>query len=162
MVTIERLEKLLTLHEDGCFYNNRSRGPIKAGQLAGYIDVHGYHRLMIDGVKYYAHHLVWFWVHGEWPDEIDHIDGDRSNNVPSNLRLCNRSQNNFNSRRSTGESGLRGAYLDHRNLQWYSKIQLGGQVTFLGNFATAEDAHRAFEAAAERYHGEFYSPPPQP
>ena len=158
MLTQERLIELLTLYENGCFYNNYSRGPRKADSRAGFVDVHGYHRITIDGVKYYEHHLVWLWVHGEWPNEIDHINGDRSNNSPSNLRLCNRTQNNCNSKQETGESGLRGAYLDHRSLKWYSKIQFGGQVTYLGTFDTPEEAHEAFKVAAEQLHGEFYSP----
>ena len=62
MLTQERLIELLTLYENGCFYNNYSRGPRKADSRAGFVDVHGYHRITIDGVKYYEHHLVWLWV----------------------------------------------------------------------------------------------------
>ena len=160
MLEYDRMVECLELYEDGTFTNRSSRGPAKAGCRAGFMDVHGYWRITIDGKKYYEHHLVWFWIHGEWPNEIDHEDGDRSNNIPTNLRKCNRSLNNCNSQRPTGESGLRGAYLDKRSLQWYSKIQFGGQVIYLGAFATAMESHLAFEAAAERLHGEFYSPPP--
>jgi len=159
MLDYDRLVDLFDLYDDGRFVNRISRGRAKAGERAGYLDVHGYRRLVIDYVKYYEHHLVWFYVHGEWPDEIDHIDGNSANNAPTNLRLCNRSQNNCNSQRPTGESGLRGAYLDKRNLQWYSKIQFGGQVKFLGNFSSAEEAHLAFEVAAEKLHRDFYVPP---
>ena len=158
MITWDRLDELFELGPFG-FINRCSRGRAKVGERAGHLDVHGYCRIVIDYEKYYEHHLVWFYVYGVWPDEIDHKDNDRSNNAPDNLRPCNRTQNNLNrSNRSTGESGLRGAYLDKRNARWYSHIQFGGQVTHLGTFETAQEAHEAFEAAAEQLHGEFYFP----
>lgn len=161
MIDYDHLVELFDLYEDGCLVNRTSRGRAKKGDRAGSEDVHGYRRITIDGTRYYEHHLIWFWVHGEWPEEIDHIDGNRANNSPTNLRLCNRSQNNCNSQRPTGESGLRGAYLDKRTMQWYSHIQFGGQVKHLGMFDTAEEAHTAYEAAAEQLHREFYFPSPK-
>lgn len=161
MLDYDRLVEVFECDYDGYLYNRHSRGRAKAGERAGYLDVHNYWRVVIDYKKYYVHHLVWFYVHGEWPSsELDHIDGDSMNNAPANLRLCSRSQNNWNSQRPTGESGLRGAYLDKRNQRWYSHIQFGGQVKHLGMFDTAEEAHKAFEIAAEQLHGEFYFPPP--
>lgn len=163
MLDYAELVDLFTLDYDGWFYNRYSRGRAKIDERAGSPTGHGYRRIIINYKKYYEHHLVWFYVNGEWPPgEIDHIDGDRGNNAPANLRLCNRTQNNWNSQRQTGKSGLRGAYLDKRTQRWYSHIQLGGYVKHLGMFDTAMEAHLAFEAAAEQYHGEFYFPPPNP
>lgn len=162
MLDYDRLVEVFECDYDGWLYNRHSRGRAKIGERAGYLDVHNYWRVVIDYKKYYVHHLVWFYVHGEWPSsELDHIDGNSMNNAPANLRLCNRTQNNCNrKRRPTGESGLRGAYLDKRNLQWHSQIQFGSQSYFLGNFDTPKEAHEAFEYAAKKLHGEFYSPQP--
>jgi hypothetical protein len=155
MLDYDRLVELFDLYENGHFINRTSRGRAKEGERAGAATGHGYRRIIIDYVKYYEHHLVWFYIHGVWPDELDHKDGDRSNNAPDNMRLCDRSQNCFNAKRETGESGLKGAYLDKRTMNWYSHIQIGGQVIHLGMFVTAMEAHLAFMAAVERYHGEF-------
>jgi HNH endonuclease len=155
MLEYDRLVELFDLYDNGLMINRVSRGRAKAGSRAGQLDVHGYRRIVIDYVKYYEHHLVWFYVYGEWPDELDHKDGDRANNAPDNLRLCDRSQNCFNAKRETGAAGLKGAYLDKRTMNWYSHIQIGGQVIHLGMFATAMEAHLAYMAAVERYHGEF-------
>jgi hypothetical protein len=161
MLQYARLIELFDLYEDGRFVNRISRGRAKEGERAGTEDVHGYRRILIDGKKYYEHHLVWFWLHEEWPDEIDHIDGDRSNNAPTNLRECNRSLNNCNrSYTAIGEAGLRGAYLNKRTMKWYSQIQFGGQVRYLGGgFDNPEEAHLLFERTAEQIHGVFYAPP---
>ena len=151
-----RLKELFNYDpETGWFTNRYSRGRAAAGERAGSPSGHGYRKICVDYNKFYEHHLAWLYVYDEWPSEIDHINGESSDNRIANLRLCNRSQNNFNSLRPTGESGLRGAYLDKRNSQWYSKIQVGGQVVFLGNFGSAKEAHAAFMVAADSYHGDF-------
>ena len=157
MLTIERLKELFDYNpETGWFTNRGSRGRAKGGARAGTFKHGLYRSIVIDYERFYEHHLAWFWMYREWPDEVDHADGDASNNAIANLRLCNRTQNNCNSRQLTGQSGLRGAYLDKRNLQWYSKIQFGGQARFLGNFSSAEEAHEAFTTAARELHGKFY------
>lgn len=155
MLEYDRLVELFTLDWDGWFYNRFSRGRAKGGERAGYEDIHGYRRIVIDYKKYYEHHLVWFYVHGEWPNEIDHIDGNRANNAPANLRLCTRSQNCANSERGTGVSGLKGAYWNPRTRNWFSKIQIGTTVKWLGTFNSPEEAHLAFVEELERHHGEF-------
>lgn len=156
MITQERLKELFDYDPaTGWFTNRLSRKRSTIGGRAGSPTGHGYRKLTIDYEKYYEHHLVWLYVYGVWPRELDHKDGDRSNNAIENLRLATRSQNNFNAKRKTGESGLTGAYLDKRTTRWYSKIQLGGQVMYLGTFKSAMEAHEAFMAAVLYHHGEF-------
>ena len=38
------------------------------------------------GKTHTAHRLAWFWTHGYWPTEIDHINRDRTDNRLANLR----------------------------------------------------------------------------
>lgn len=139
----------------GWFINLHSRGRAKEGNRAGFEDVHGYRRICIEGTKFYEHHLAWLYMTGKYPWEIDHKNGVRNENWFDNLRECDRSQNNFNTLRTPGISGLTGAYLDRRNSQWFSKIQVGGQQKFLGNFNSAEEASEAYQAALKVYAGEF-------
>jgi hypothetical protein len=94
-------------------------------------------------------------VYGEWPDEIDHVDRDRSNNAVSNLRKATRSQNCCNSAKRESLSGLKGAYFDWRAMKWFSKIQIGRSIRWLGTFGTAEEAHAAYIQALTEYHGDY-------
>lgn len=40
-----------------------------------------------------AHRLIWLLVHGVWPDNIDHINKDRSDNRLENLRSVTHKEN---------------------------------------------------------------------
>ena len=152
----QELKELFVYHPDsGWFTNKSSRGRAKSGARAGAETGHGYRRIIIDYVKHYEHHLAWLYVYGEYPDEVDHVNGVRNDNRIVNLRLCTRSQNNFNTQSYTGTAGLSGAYLDKRSRQWYSKIQFGGQQKFLGIFPSPEDAHQAYLKALDEVAGEF-------
>ena len=70
----------------GWFTNRYSRGRAKAGERAGSPTGHGYRKITIDYKRYYEHHVVWFYIHGVLPSEIDHINGDPSDNRIENLR----------------------------------------------------------------------------
>jgi hypothetical protein len=56
----------------------------------------GYLRITVLGKSYYAHRLAWFYMNGEWPDQIDHINGIKSDNRIENLRNVTVQQNNQN------------------------------------------------------------------
>jgi HNH endonuclease len=156
MISRDFLKELLLYDpETGWFTNRYSRGRAAEGERAGSPSGHGYRKIVVNYTKYYEHHLAWLYIYDEWPDEIDHINGDGSDNRIANLRLCDRSQNNFNARTIPGQAGLSGAYLDRRNHTWYSKIQVGGQQIFLGNFNSPEEAHEAYMAVREELAGEF-------
>ena len=38
------------------------------------------------GESCYAHRIAWLIVHGEWPEEIEHLNGDKSDNRLANLK----------------------------------------------------------------------------
>lgn len=107
-----------------------------------------------------AHRLAWIYVHGIeiGGSEIDHIDGNPSNNAISNLRLATSSQQKQNRRvQSNNRSGLKGAFYHacHKGKKWRSQIKVGDTLIFLGYFHTPEEAHEAYADAALQYFGEF-------
>jgi hypothetical protein len=115
----------------------------------GYISVRLYDRL------YQAHRLIWLHVTGEWPSEVlDHIDGNPSNNAWTNLRPATRAENNRN-KVARGHSALKGTTYEPKSRLWVASIMLRRKNHYLGRFATAEEAHAAYVAAARRLHGEF-------
>lgn len=150
----ERVRELFNYDpETGIIECKISRRKARAGSIAGKLTWHGYLRTEVEGKKYYNHLLAWLFVHGEWPpDEIDHIDRDKTNNRISNLRLATHAQNKRNSpgRRKT----LKGAYR-RSNGSWRSQLRYDGALLELGTFKTEQEAHEAYKRTAERLYGEF-------
>jgi hypothetical protein len=93
---------------------------------------------------------------GEWCSVmIDHRDGNPSNNRWSNLRRATVSQNNANRRlHRNNKCGFKGVVQNHIG-RWVASIYKNGQRHHLGCFATAQEAHAAYVAAARKLFGEF-------
>lgn len=87
--------------------------------------------------------------------EVDHINGDKLDNRLSNLRLCDHKQNGKNLSISTrNSSGYKGVSKGSVN-RWKARIRVDGRLISLGHFKTKEEAARAYNEAALRYHGRF-------
>ena len=113
----------------------------------------GYHRGQVFKKDTYAHRVAWTIHHGAWPEnDIDHINGVRTDNRISNLRDVTRSVNLQNQRvnaRST--SGFTGVSWCKRRSIWRSRIFVGGKEVTLGTFAKIEDAVMARAQADKKY-----------
>jgi len=71
-------------------------GTAKAGCEAGSEIGRGYRQLKYKGKRYLVHRIIFFLVNGFLPEQVDHIDGDPSDNNPNNLRAATHSQNMIN------------------------------------------------------------------
>jgi hypothetical protein len=88
--------------------------------------------------------------------QVDHIDRDGLNNRRANLRFATHAQNNQNkAMHPLNSSGFKGVSLYKPNGRWRAYIDKDGHRTCLGYFATPEEAHAAYVAAASTLHGDF-------
>ena len=161
-VTIDRLKECLNYSPiTGVFtWRHTVGGNCKKGFPAGRAGTGkaaGYWRINVDGREYKYHRLAWFYMTGEWPkDQIDHINGDPSDNRFSNLREATPTQNKANSGAyKNSKSGFKGVSLDGRKRKWISVIQINKKQTYLGQFDEIEDAILAYKKAAETHFGSF-------
>ncbi len=117
----------------------------------------GYFVVRIANQQWYVHRLIWVFVNGPIPREmqIDHINRDRSDNRIFNLRLATASQQMGN---AVGWSGLRGISVEARPR--YKKgryrVKIGGRD--IGRFDSLEDAKHAYAAAFNQRFGVEFQP----
>jgi hypothetical protein len=160
-LTAERLCELLAYNQEtGEFHWRYVRGKgRRPGKLAGSRRRDCYMRIVIDGRRYYAQRLAWFYMTGAWPvAHVDHKDGDPSNNRWDNLREATHAQNIANQRKHKDNPyGVKGVYLMKRSGKkpWVARINKGGKNKYLGYYSTKEEAHAAYCRAAVEKFGEF-------
>lgn len=102
-----------------------------------------------------AHRVIWAWLHGEWPDCIDHIDGRGTNNAASNLRKVSLQQNARNmAMPRSNTTGVVGVRMQKRSGQWEAHIGSRSTYRFLGTFGcmTAAVIARKKAEMAMGYH----------
>ena len=118
------------------------------GKEAGWKNQRGYVCIQIDKKAYRAHRLAWCWVYGVYPEnEIDHIDGNPSNNKIANLRLATRSVNAQNRMSSVGVT------VEEKYKKKYKvRIRLNGKQKHLGYFYTFEEARNVYLTAKKTFH----------
>lgn len=159
MITQSRLHELFTYEATTGFLVRKRpvRGPKCLHQHAGWKTKDGYIKVFIDGRPYHCHRLVWTYHNGEWPPaSIDHVNGNRGDNRIENLRLATTAQNSRNrGATKANPTGLKGVSYYRRNGEWRAQITANGKKYWLGTYRTPHEAHAAYQAAAERLHGEF-------
>lgn len=153
-LTIERLKQVLKYDsETGEFiWIHRDIDKKKIGKKASIVRSHGYLNICIDSVYYYTHRLAWMYVHGEMPNIIDHINGNKQDNKIINLRSVDQKINTQNvlKSRKHNTSGILGAFKSLDKFQ--SRIKINGKDVYLGRFNTAQEAGKAFLEMKRKHH----------
>ena len=159
MLTQERLKEVLRYDPDSgdFFWRVSTSNRMPVGSKAGKRDRRGYLIIGVDGTQYYAHRLAWFYVYGEFPPYLDHVNQDKSDNRISNLREATKIDNGGNSKARKSRSGLKGAHWHRGAGRWSSIVHYNGNHVYLGLFDTPEEAHAAYCKTAEELFGEFFS-----
>lgn len=87
--------------------------------------------------------------------DIDHINGNTTDNSLGNLRVVTTSQNVRNKTKTGNRHGHRGVYFRDRGVKkWCAKIKAGEKIVYIGSFMTLEEAAKARIDAEEKYWGD--------
>jgi hypothetical protein len=145
-----REEKILLAIEKG-FTCNPKTGEIFgiSGNELKSVSVQGYRMITFrynDGcVNIRAHQFMWYWVHKEVVDCIDHINRIKTDNRIENLRSVTLSENQHN-RNGKGYTWC------NKSQQWKATIGFSNKRKYLGMFDNKDDARQAYLDAKEIYH----------
>lgn len=151
----EQILSLLDYESDtGLFRWRETRRNRKRGAVAGW-RAGQYIRIKFEGVNYGAHRLAYVVMTGNADLEgfdVDHINGDKSDNRWCNLRLATRSENVHNAPPAiVNHSGFRGVQWRPYNRKWIAKITVANRIYHLGTFISKDEAIAARLAAEARF-----------
>ena len=153
---IQELQSLLKYDpETGHIYwIAKGRGRIKKKE-AGTQEINGYRGILIKGKRIRSHIIAWALYNGKYPEnQIDHINGVKSDNRICNLREATNSQNGKNLPiKKNNTSGYPGVYF--RCGKWRVQIKVDYQSISLGTYFNFNDAIEARKMAEVKYYGEW-------
>lgn len=158
----EELHSLLRYEGGSLFWRERSNGKFdkqfankEAGckkRPDGYsVVAYGKSHLMI-------HRVVWTMFNRQMVkgEDIDHINGDRSDNRIENLRLCSRSDNLKNAqKRKDNTSGYKNVNWNEATKSWRVKFRVAGKTKCFGLYKDLNEAVDVSKVIRNSLHGQF-------
>lgn len=150
---LAEVRRCFSCGEAGVLINKVSRGSqARVGEVAGNADYYGYTEVGFNKRTYKAHHLVYYIKTGIWPEMLDHINGNKSDNRIENLREASLTANNRNQKlQENNTTGVTGVYFSKNRNKWRTCIYDNSVNIHLGYFVNFEDAVKARKAAEVKY-----------
>lgn len=124
------------------------------GNFAGSVYGNGYKYIKINGKRFKASRLAWFYMTNGWPEkEIDHKDRNPLNDKWNNLRDVSSSINKLNTKiRIDSTSKVKGVHKNKRQDDWEAYIYVNKKKKYLGRFKESKNAIIARKNAEIKYY----------
>ena len=124
-----------------------------AGKKVGSIGVEGYYLTKLFGRGYIVARLIYAYMTGKWPEQVDHINHDRADNRWVNLRGVTNRENQMNiTLRKDNTSGQIGVHWFKQTNRWCVHISTKtNKRKNLGYFRSLEEAIAVRKEAEKKY-----------
>lgn len=127
------------------------------GERSDWINAYGYRAIRLPNRSVAAHRAAYFYMTGEWPVFVDHINRDTYDNRWCNLRHCTHQQNSMNRTRSDNTTGVKGVTARMGaggKTRYVARVTLDGYRKHV-QFYSLEEAKEYVEKTRSELHGDF-------
>jgi hypothetical protein len=140
--------------ETGLFSRRCRSSHAFPGDPVGCLRPDGYLKASVRGKTFLLHRLAIQHATGEWPTKhVDHINGVKTDNRLSNLRVVDQQLNNENYRRPRpSKRGGLPLGVTKSNSRWAAYITVSGKNLYLGTYDTPEQAHEVYVRKKRQVH----------
>ena len=142
--------------ETGIFtWKKKTSKKIVIGKIAANLRPSGYMQISLYGRRYMAHRIALIWMYGGCNSfDVDHINGNKSDNRIINIRPATRSENKQNrlSIQPNNKSGYSGVDWHEHSNGWRATITTMRKQKHLGIFKTPQEAYEAYIKAKREFH----------
>jgi hypothetical protein len=155
MPTNQRLCEMFE-YKDGVLYRKISVQGAPKGIKSGISKSNGYEYSNVDGKKILNHRIIFALHHGYAPELVDHIDGNKKNNLIENLREATKAENNLNRKiHKNNKCGKKNIHWIQKVKSWCVKLNVNKKRIHVGLFKDLELAELVAIEAREKYHKHF-------
>lgn len=151
----EILQTLFTYKDGILYWKVKPAQRVNIGDVAG-CQGQTYKQVYIFNKRYFLHRVIFMLHHGYIFDQVDHIDGNPSNNKIENLRSVTNSQNQLNRKISAkNKTGYKGVCIHTQTGRYHVRLKFNGVEKSFGLYEDLELAGLVAQMAREKYHGEY-------
>lgn len=120
---------------------NVKRCGAKCGEICG-SEMKGYLRVVYNYRSYMVHRIIWMMMYGEWPEQVDHINGNKKDNRLVNLRNVSTAYNcqNQGMRKDKKWKAIPGVYYQPDCDVWRVRLKINGTTKNFGSFKDKDEA----------------------
>jgi hypothetical protein len=111
------------------------------GQIAGSILKDGYRQVKIGLKSYKVHRIIFLMQYGYLPEQVDHINGNRSDNRLKNLRPATNATNQYNRKpQRNNATGHKNVHFCNRSKKYIVSFRTNGKLKSYGSFSDMNEA----------------------
>lgn len=156
IITQHRVRELFDYLDGHLFWKeNRGNNKVK-GLKAGTLNNFGYITIAINHDTYKAHRLIYLHHYGEFKGDLDHINGNRSDNRIENLRIATNSENQWNRKKQkNNKSGCKNVSFCKKTKKWRVQFYLNKKPSTYGYYKDIDYAIFVANALRPKFYGKF-------